>query len=110
MKELKAGVRENEQKKEKLHQVFEPSFDAKVCDSTQLIEQKLDYMHHNPVKGNWSLVSDFTQYPHSSAAYYEMGEEGSFFQFYIIKIYNITYFTTEQIENSSKSLTALSLD
>jgi hypothetical protein len=27
-------------------------------------------MHHNPVKGKWNLVNDFTLYPHSSAGFY----------------------------------------
>ena len=39
-----------------------------------MVEQKLDYIHHNPVKGKWALVEDFALYPHSSAGFYELGE------------------------------------
>lgn len=41
-----------------------------------MLEPKLDYMHHNPVKGKWNLADDFTKYPHSSAAFYERGDPG----------------------------------
>ena len=39
-----------------------------------MIEQKLDYMHANPVSGVWSLVEDALDYPHSSAGFYERGD------------------------------------
>ena len=35
----------------------------------------LDYIHHNPVNGKWSLVEDYVDYPYSSARYYETGEQ-----------------------------------
>ena len=68
---LKEGVPRHEKRKGKLHQVFEPSFDARKCFSEKMLEQKLEYIHHNPVKGKWSLVVDFVNYQHSSAAFYE---------------------------------------
>lgn len=39
--------------------------------SREVIEQKLDYIHHNPVQGKWMLSDDFVQYPYSSASFYE---------------------------------------
>ena len=39
--------------------------------SRKVIEQKLDYIHHNPVKGKWNLSNDYTQYAYSSARFYE---------------------------------------
>lgn len=39
--------------------------------SRKVIEQKLDYIHHNPVKGKWNLSNDYTQYVYSSARFYE---------------------------------------
>lgn len=39
--------------------------------SREVIEQKLDYIHHNPVQGKWMLADDFVQYPYSSASFYE---------------------------------------
>ncbi|WP_299587015.1 hypothetical protein [Mucilaginibacter sp.] len=50
--------------------VFEPSFDAKPVYTLPFLHQKLDYIHHNPVNGKWSLCAEFTDYPHSSAAFY----------------------------------------
>ena len=35
--------------------------------------QKFNYIHHNPVSGKWNLVSDYTDYEHSSASFYELG-------------------------------------
>ena len=29
-----------------------------------------NYIHHNPVIGKWNLCNEFTDYPHSSAAFY----------------------------------------
>ena len=73
---LKSEVLPNEKKNGKIHQVFQPSFDAKPCYSEWFIEQKLDYMHHNPVSGKWMLVNNYTDYIHSSAGFYECGRKG----------------------------------
>ncbi|MBX9852488.1 MAG: hypothetical protein K2X86_12125 [Cytophagaceae bacterium] len=78
LKQLSEGVEENERRRGKKHQVFAPSFDVKICDSEIMIEQKLDYMHNNPVSGKWNLVNDYTDYKHSSAAFYELGKSGVF--------------------------------
>jgi len=67
-----------EKAKGQLHKVFEPSFDAKVIYSFDFLYQKLDYVHHNPVSGKWNLCDDFTEYPHSSAAFYELGLQHAF--------------------------------
>jgi hypothetical protein len=73
LEELHGYVKKNEMKKGQLHKVFEESFDAKECRSREFILQKLDYIHKNPVSKRWQLVSDFTEYPHSSASFYEKG-------------------------------------
>jgi len=75
LRELENGVKANEKRKGKLHQVFHLSFDGRECTTEKLVEQKLDYIHHNPVSGKWDLASDFTRYSHSSAGYYERGEQ-----------------------------------
>ncbi len=74
LKKLKAGVRPKEKENQKKHQVFRLSFDAKQIDYDRM-DEVLDYIHHNPVKGKWKLVSDFTVYPYSSAAYYKTDAE-----------------------------------
>ena len=40
-----------------------------------MLEQKLEYIHHNPVSGKWNLVDDFCDYEHSSASFYEGVEQ-----------------------------------
>ncbi len=82
LEELEAGVQESERRKSKKHQVFRLSFDARQCHSEKMLEQKLDYIHTNPVKGKWSLVDDFTDYPHSSASFYELQKGNKFITHY----------------------------
>jgi hypothetical protein len=77
LRQLEEGVQRNEKRRGKLHPVFRLSFDARQCFSEEMAEQKLDYIHHNPVKGKWKLVDDYTEYPHSSAAFYELGKIGT---------------------------------
>jgi REP element-mobilizing transposase RayT len=71
---LESGVKPPERKKGKLHQVFEESYDAKECFSSEFIEQKLNYIHKNPISGKWKLADTYIDYPHSSARFYEIGE------------------------------------
>lgn len=53
--------------------VFKRSFDAKAIVSRKFLVQKMQYIHLNPVRGNYNLVEDWRDYPHSSAGYYEYG-------------------------------------
>ena len=64
--------------KGQLHSVFKPSFDAKALRSERFLDQKLKYMHLNPVRGIYNLVEDWRDYPHSSAGFYEYGLPGYF--------------------------------
>jgi REP element-mobilizing transposase RayT len=75
LKELEEGVTEKERREGKKHRVFNPSFDSKICYGQDFIEQKLDYIHANPISGKWNLVNDFTDYDHSSARFYELGKK-----------------------------------
>ncbi|TSD67786.1 hypothetical protein FFF34_010475 [Inquilinus sp. KBS0705] len=67
---LTLACSQNEIDKGQRHKAFEPSFDAKPVYSLDFLNQKLDYIHHNPVSGKWHLCNEFTDYPHSSAAFY----------------------------------------
>jgi hypothetical protein len=78
LKDLEQGVEPKEKLKGKKHQVFRISFDGRKCFTQKMVEQKLDYIHHNPVSGKWSLVKDFTAYTHSSAGFYEHDIMGNF--------------------------------
>jgi len=39
-----------------------------------MLEQKLDYIHFNPVSGKWNLTKTYLKYRYSSAVFYEAGE------------------------------------
>ena len=41
---------QKEKLKGKLHEFFEPSFDWKMCDTENFVDQKLDYIHENPCR------------------------------------------------------------
>ena len=69
---LSLACTERERAKGQLHKAFEPSFDAKPIYTLKFLYQKLDYIHHNPVSGKWNLCNEFTDYAHSSAAFYEL--------------------------------------
>ena len=75
--ELSASLNTTEQKENKLHKVFQTSFDWKECRTTKFIEQKLNYIHWNPCKGN-KLVELPEMYEHSSAKFYVTGEHGTY--------------------------------
>jgi hypothetical protein len=78
LNQLAKGVQEQEKVKGKKHQVFRLSFDARLCFNEKMVEQKLDYMHNNPVTGKWMLAASYIDYPHSSALYYETGKQQMF--------------------------------
>ena len=70
LNQLSVACTGKERAKGQKHKVFEPSFDAKPVYTLPFLHQKLDYIHHNPVSGKWNLCMEFTDYPHSSAAFY----------------------------------------
>jgi hypothetical protein len=73
LKFLGSELTEREKKKGQLHKVFTGSFDAKGIYNEKFFNQKMKYIHRNPVSGKWKLADDFTEYEHSSASYYEIG-------------------------------------
>jgi hypothetical protein len=72
---LSQGVIDAERKRGKLHQLWQGSFDIKECRTEKFILQKLNYMHQNPCVERWGLCKNTYDYPHSSAAYYEMNQK-----------------------------------
>ena len=76
LKTLEDGVTPSDKRRGKFHEVYEPSFYIKLCRTYKFVKQKPDYMHANPVSKKWKLVNDFTDYIHSSAAFYEKGIPG----------------------------------
>jgi REP element-mobilizing transposase RayT len=65
LKHLSARVREKEKAKRKQREVFRLSFDAKKCFNRAMVEQKLDYIHRNPVSGKWNLAEDWRNHEYS---------------------------------------------
>lgn len=53
-------------------------------ESRDIAEQKLDYIHANPMQGKWRLCTSPEEYVYSSAAYYEgLSSRFSFLQHYM---------------------------
>ena len=84
---LASAVTDKEKAKGQRHKVFESSFDAKPIYTFKFLYQKLDYIHHNPVSGKWNLCNEFTDYPHSSAAFYELRTPHSYIEITDFKEY-----------------------
>jgi len=74
---LQGWVNSTDRSRNKKHEVFEPSFDWKECNSEYLVEQKLYYIPENASKGEDRLIENPADYEHSSAAFYILGEEGN---------------------------------
>ena len=43
--------------------------------SRSVVEQKLNYIHNNPLQEKWSLAKDPSEYYYSSASFYDKGED-----------------------------------
>jgi len=74
---LRGWVNSTDRSRNKKHEVFEPSFDWKECNSEYLVEQKLNYIHENASKGEDRLVENPADYEHSSAGFYLLGKKGT---------------------------------
>ena len=78
LEQLASFVNVTDSRKGKIHEVFEPSFDWKECKTNKFIEQKLNYIHDNPCRGEWNLAEQPEDYLHSSAKFYITGEQGGY--------------------------------
>ncbi len=76
LKQLSSSVETERKKRKKQHDVWELSFDWKICETAKFITQKLDYFHDNPCIGKCNLCSNPSDYVHSSAKFYITGEQG----------------------------------
>ncbi len=52
-----------------------------------MIEQKLEYIHNNPVQGKWMLANDPLGYKYSSARFYENGDKEFGFLFHYMEYF-----------------------
>jgi len=71
---LRSMVHKTDKKRGKKHEVFEPSFDWKLLESNKFIDQKLNYIHINPIRGLRPLCTNSEEYLHSSAKQYALGK------------------------------------
>src|SRR5690349_9947401 len=84
LSKMQSMVNTRQKADNKLHEVFEPSFDWKECRTSAFIRQKLNYIHWNPYKGENKIGELPEQYIQSSAKFYITGEHG---------IYPVTSYT-----------------
>ena len=52
---------------------WQPKADWFLLNQASTIEQKLNYIHLNPMRGKWRLVNEPTEYYYSSCRFYEKG-------------------------------------
>jgi putative transposase len=60
---------------ERSHRVWQRDALAVLMDSRRKVEQKLDYLHRNPLHERWNLADRPENYRWSSARFYETGED-----------------------------------
>ncbi len=61
--------------KDRQYQLWERNPLSVYCYSTAVTEQKLDYIHRNPVQEKWRLAAIPEDYDYSSAAFYICNED-----------------------------------
>ena len=71
---LEEDVIPSDKKKGKIHNVFRYSFDAKLIYSNKMMQEKIIYIHNNPISKKWKLANTPEEYQHSSALFYETGK------------------------------------
>jgi REP element-mobilizing transposase RayT len=70
--------------KDRKYQFWERNPLTTYCFTPEVIEQKLNYIHLNPVKGKWQLAEHFEDYYYSSARFYSQNiDEFGFLRHYL---------------------------
>ena len=71
--------------KDRAYQIWQRNSLSVDMLSRQMIEQKLEYIHNNPVQGKWLLSNNPSDYKYSSDRYYNVGntEEYPFLSHYM---------------------------
>ena len=57
------------------HRFWQRGSDIKLIETYHFLRQKLEYIHQNPIRDNWNIVMNASEYPYSSARYYEIGSD-----------------------------------
>jgi len=66
---LQDAVEAKDGQRGKKHEVWEDSFDSKICRTEKFMNQKLAYMYSSPCVGKWKLCKAPIDYQHSSARF-----------------------------------------
>jgi REP element-mobilizing transposase RayT len=74
LSKLETAVSKSDKIRGKRYEIFRDSFDIQHCYSQKFINQKLKYIHDNPCAKKWMLASSPLAYAHSSALFYEEGQ------------------------------------
>ena len=61
--------------KDRKYQIWQRNALSIDLYSPSVLEQKLDYIHNNPVQGKWMLSDDPVSYEYSSASFYEKEDQ-----------------------------------
>ena len=64
-----------EKTEERNHRFWQTDPKAILMDNKKKIEQKLDYIHNNPMQERWNLVTSPEEYRWSSAGFYLNGKD-----------------------------------
>jgi putative transposase len=54
------------------HKFWQSDGLSKIIGSRKMVEQKLDYIHLNPLQEHWNLAADPNDYHFSSSSFYEL--------------------------------------
>ena len=57
-----------------VYKVWEDGYDARDVYSIEFLQQKMDYIHHNPCQPQWKLVETPEEYLWSTAGFYIAGK------------------------------------
>lgn len=63
------------QETERMHRIWQPYPLAVLMDYKWKVEQKIDYIHNNPLQDHWNLATSPEEYKWSSAKFYEDGTD-----------------------------------
>ena len=69
--------------KDREYQLWERKPLTSRLPTEEIIVQKINYIHANPIKGKWNLCQEFIDYKYSSASfYYDLSNEWDFLTHY----------------------------
>jgi putative transposase len=73
--------------KDREYQFWQRNSLNKLLDSREIVEQKLDYTHNNPVQDRWTLVKSPYDYKYSSIRFYEENDKGFGFLSHYMEVF-----------------------